>query len=126
MRKILYTLLLFYMLLISPALAENLKFSWLPNSAEENVVGYRIYYGSSQDVLDNFVDVGNPAVDTDGRIYYEFQNIPTGTVYFACTAYNADGMESDYSTVLSYTPKLKEVQEFKVILPDGRVLVIVL
>jgi hypothetical protein len=66
-------------------------------SALANLAGYRIYYGRTPTRLDQFVDVNDPAL-TDARV----ANLTPGTWYFAATAYDRAGFESEPSEV---TPK---------------------
>ncbi|MEK6598397.1 MAG: Ig-like domain-containing protein, partial [Gemmatimonadota bacterium] len=70
--------------------------TWNP-SADSNVTGYRIYYGVASRTYTNIVDVG-------GATSVTISNLVEGvTYYFAATAYNVLGMESDYSGEISYT-----------------------
>lgn len=59
-----------------------------------SVTGYRVYYGTSPRDYSVTVDAG-PVVEIN------ISNIPLTTVYFAVTAYNSAGMESDYSDEVS-------------------------
>ena len=61
-------------------------------SAITNLSGYRIYYGTSSGSLGTMVQVSNPGIST-----YVVDNLPSGTWYFAVTAYNSAGAESDRS-----------------------------
>ena len=63
-------------------------------SAVTNLAGYRIYHGTSADSLDQVVQVASP-----GITMYVFDNLSVGTHYFAITAYNTSGVESDRSAV---------------------------
>jgi len=85
---------LLVLLAACPALAAELKFSWLPNT-EKDLAGYRIYYGSASRKYAGFVDMGMPAV-VAGKIVVKAE-IPYGNGFFAATAYNAAGFESDFS-----------------------------
>lgn len=77
------------------------KFSWLPNS-ESDIVGYKIKYGLTDGgPYSSEVNVGNPT-PVDGRIYGEVPGLECGQqYYFVCTAYDADGDESDFSPQVS-------------------------
>ena len=76
--------------------AGNVTLTWNP-SADSNVIGYRIYYGAASRNYTNVVDVG-------GATNVTISNLVEGvTYYFAATAYNVLGMESDYSGEISYT-----------------------
>lgn len=60
--------------------------------------GYRIYYGTSADNLSNGVDVAATATE------YTISGLTVGTTYyFALTALNLAGIESERSTVVSRT-----------------------
>ena len=67
---------------------------WDPN-LEPDIAGYKIHWGTSSRVYQKSVDVG--AVTS-----YELSGLDDGvTYYFAVTAYNAAGLESDYSNEVS-------------------------
>ena len=66
--------------------------SFLPPS---ELQGYRIYYGTSPNNLDMMVDLNDDSI-TD----YTLTDLPSGSYYFAVTAYDADGMESGLSNVI--------------------------
>ena len=79
-------------------------FSWLQNS-ESNIVGYKIYYGTTDDgVYPNFVDINNNVPNpTDGRIHGTVTGLTDGiTHYFVCTACNDLGKESDFSDKIEH------------------------
>jgi hypothetical protein len=66
-------------------------------SPDMNVVGYKVYYGASSRTYTNIVTVGSV---TNASV----TGLAEGTTYyFAATAYNILGMESDYSSEVSYT-----------------------
>jgi hypothetical protein len=66
-------------------------------SADTNVVGYNVYYGTSSGAYTSKIDVG-------GATNATINNLTEGvTYYFAATAYNIIGLESDYSAEVSYT-----------------------
>ena len=83
-------------------LAARVDFSWLPNT-EPTLAGYRIYYGISSGNYTQVIDVGLPPV-ADGRVHAGIDDLTPGqTYYFAATAYDSSGIESDYSTEISTT-----------------------
>jgi hypothetical protein len=66
-------------------------------SADENVVGYRIYQGVASRTYTNMVDAGNA---TEAIMSGSWAG---STCYFAATAYNSAGLESVYSDEVTYT-----------------------
>jgi VCBS repeat-containing protein len=62
---------------------------------ETNVIGYRVYVGRVSRSYDSVLDIGNQTS----------AEVPTspGRTYFAVTAYDSDGLESDYSEEVFYT-----------------------
>lgn len=69
--------------------------SWKPNP-EDNVTGYKIYYGNASGSYSSVVDVGKVTG-------YVFTALETGkTYYFVITAYNSYGSESGYSSEIVY------------------------
>ncbi|MFP7753810.1 PKD domain-containing protein [Thermodesulfobacteriota bacterium B35] len=95
--------ILLVLLSASVTLAADASFSWLPNT-ESNLAGYRIHYGQSSRNYDSAVDVGLAAPEADGRVHYTVTGLTAGTTYyFAATAYDTDGQESEYSTEVVWT-----------------------
>ena len=79
-----------------PCHAYDLLLRWtIP--PDSDIKGYRVYVGAASRTYDPPLDVGSP--DTlDGDVYYLYRNLREGSVYYvAVTAYNAAGVESDYS-----------------------------
>jgi hypothetical protein len=75
----------------------SLTLAWDRN-LEADVVGYRVYYGPASRQYTNSIYVGNVTSNlisglTGGAAYY-----------FAMTAIDATGLESDYSAELMYSP----------------------
>jgi hypothetical protein len=76
--------------------------SWQPpvantdDSPLTNLAGYRVYYGTSASNLSNQIQVANP-----GLTSYVVTNLPSGTHFFAVTAYSTSGTESDRSNISS-------------------------
>jgi hypothetical protein len=69
--------------------------AWDPNS-EPDLGGYIVYYGVRSRLYTNAINVGNVTTNTvtglvEGVLYY-----------FAVTAYNTNGLESDYSDEVTY------------------------
>ncbi|MFB3924899.1 MAG: CFI-box-CTERM domain-containing protein [Syntrophales bacterium] len=74
--------------------AAEVKLAWAANN-EPDVAGYKVYYGSGSRQYSSSVDVGNQTSYTisgleDSKPYY-----------FAVTAYDSAGNESDYSNEVS-------------------------
>jgi hypothetical protein len=65
-------------------------------SALVNLTGYKVHYGSASKSYSDTIQVANAGLTT-----YVVQNLPTGTYYFAVTAYNATGQESSLSGEVS-------------------------
>ena len=63
---------------------------------DPSVVGYNLYYGGASRTYTNMVSVGNTTNATVGGL------LEGKTYYFAVTAYDIDGNESDYSAEATY------------------------
>jgi hypothetical protein len=72
---------------------------WDPNT-EPDLAGYKIHYGTASNDYLHSIDVG----DTEICTITDLQ--PGETYYFAATAYNTAGLESDYSDEVIYTVPL--------------------
>jgi hypothetical protein len=72
--------------------------TWLPptentdDSPLYDLAGFNIYWGTQLGELPNRVTVDNPGVTAQ-----VFEDLSPGTYYFATTAFNAQGLESDLS-----------------------------
>ncbi|MCJ7601623.1 MAG: cadherin-like domain-containing protein, partial [Desulfobulbaceae bacterium] len=81
---------------------QEASFSWLPNP-ETNLSGYKIHYGTTSAQYDYSVDMGNPT-PINGLIMGTVSGLVDGTTYyFAATAYDTDGFESDFSQEVVWT-----------------------
>ena len=91
------------LILTSPCLhAAGISLAWDPNT-ESNLAGYKVYYGNSPRQYSRFAgfeeytllagSVNQPSFTATG--------LPAGTYYFAVTAYDFSGHESDYSNEVS-------------------------
>jgi hypothetical protein len=60
--------------------------------------GYKVYYGTSSGNYTVLKNVGNVTT-------YKVGNLSSGLYYFAVTAYDTSGNESDYSNEVSKTIK---------------------
>lgn len=76
--------------------------SWTPptenadGSTLVNLAGYRIYYGQSPNQLTERVVINSAGIST-----YMIENLSPTTWYFAMTAVNSNGVESERSTTVS-------------------------
>lgn len=72
--------------------------SWSPptenadGSALLDLAGYRIYWGQRSSEYTDSLEISNAGITT-----YVIDNLASGTYYFAMTALNGSGAESDYS-----------------------------
>jgi len=57
-----------------------------------DLAGYKIFYGRMPGIYDYQIDINNPGVLT-----YVVENLVSGNWYFALTAYDSKGLESDRS-----------------------------
>ena len=83
---------------VATSKTQSITFSWEPptqnsdGSPITNLAGYKIHYGTSSSDYTQTV-----AVDNAGLTRFVVDNLPSGTYYFAITAYNAQGLESPLS-----------------------------
>lgn len=98
--KIVILILMLICLSINAVAGCTENFSWLPNE-ERGVLGYRIYYGTTNlGPYPMSSEIYNP-VPKDGRIFASVSGLECGTrYYFVCVAYNSIG-ESQNSQQLS-------------------------
>lgn len=87
-------LLLILIFFTQSAHSRAVTLAWDPNSPSENIAGYRLYYGSESRNYTSMIDIMNGTLKKISKLskgqYY----------YFAVTAYNQDGQESDLSEEL--------------------------
>jgi hypothetical protein len=73
--------------------AQSVTVAW---NVVSGAAGYRLYQGGTSRVYTNFTDVGSATQTT-------VSGLAAGkTYYFAATAYNSMGIESDYSSEINY------------------------
>jgi subtilisin-like proprotein convertase family protein len=82
--------------------AGSVQLAWDPN-AEPDIAGYRVYYGTFSRAYSQWLDAGNVTNATVTSLANQT------SYYFAVTAWNTAGLESDYSItqvngVLTVTP----------------------
>ena len=82
--------------LASAAHAGSVTLAW-DRSQEPDVVGYRVYYGTTSHHYTSMRSVGNSTTCTISNLE------PGMTYYFAVTAYGTSGSESAYSQEIPYT-----------------------
>jgi hypothetical protein len=89
---------------VAAAVTGSATLSWTPpttradGSALSNLASYRVYYGTQSGSLTTRIDVNNPGLST-----YVVSNLAPGTWFFAVTAVDSSGAESDRSNVASMT-----------------------
>jgi hypothetical protein len=89
-------LVLILLSLVGPARSAQVTVAWEPNT-EPDLAGYRIYYGLTSDQYGNPIDVGK-------QTSYTVASLEDGkTYYFAATAYDQYGDESDFSDEVVFT-----------------------
>jgi len=82
-------------LCVSHADAASVTLAWDPNG-ETVLAGYRLYYGKASGIYEFVNDVGDQTT-------YSISGLKEGeTYYFAVTAYNIFGYESEFSNELKY------------------------
>ena len=83
--------------------AFDVKLAWDANT-EPDLAGYKVYWGTASGNYSNNVDVGN-VTET------EIKNLPDDVlVYFAATAYDAEGNESDFSNEIYFGKNLSNAK----------------
>lgn len=92
------TLVLIAFFFASKALSAEVTLTWDPNS-EPNLAGHKVYYGFEPGKYVYTVDVGD---STTYRIPNLDEDRP---IYFAATAYDTSGNESDYSKEVVFMPE---------------------
>ncbi len=76
----------------------SVALSWIAPTARTdgspltNLAGYTVFYGRMSGIYDNQIDINNPGILT-----YVVENLVSGDWYFALTAYDSQGLESDRS-----------------------------
>ena len=89
--------------------AASVSFSWTPNT-EINLAGYNIYYGTSSGSYSSVTKVGLPEI-VDNKVSTTLNDFSEGTIYyFAATAYDIDGFESNYSQEIQWTVPIDQTQ----------------
>jgi Putative Ig domain len=82
----------------------NVALDWMPptenvnGSALTNLKGYTLHYGQQSKAYTHTIKIDNPSV-----LNYVIEGLQKGTYFFAVTAFNTKGAESEYSTELTKT-----------------------
>ncbi|HTL54333.1 MAG TPA: fibronectin type III domain-containing protein [Candidatus Limnocylindrales bacterium] len=79
-----------------PGASQSATLAWTPSQAS-TIAGYRLYYGGASQTYTNTVEVGNTTSVTVSNLAVG------GTYFFAVTAYDLIGLESEFSQEISYT-----------------------
>jgi hypothetical protein len=83
---------------VQPGTTGSATLSWtVPTTRTDGtplttLAGFRIYYGPAVGNYPNKISVPNPGITT-----YVIDDLLSGTYYFVATAYDANGLESDYT-----------------------------
>ena len=82
------------------ALSADATLSWT-QPGDDRVVGYKIYYGLSEQ---NFTSTADRTIDSPNTTSCVISGLTEGeTYYFAATSFDAEDNESDFSETISYT-----------------------
>jgi hypothetical protein len=100
--KIFFFALGIVLFFVATSPAKTITLTW-GTSPSTNVTGYKVYYGQTPAppfVGANAAEGASP-IDVGNVLTYTLTNIPNGeTTYIGITAYNALGLESDYSNIV--------------------------
>ena len=86
-------LLVGFLILFLPAMAADISLAW-DASVSPGVAGYKVYVGVSSRVYGTPITLGNQTT-------YTVTHLGSAIWYFAVTAFDVDGNESDYSNEVS-------------------------
>lgn len=75
---------------------QSVSLAWTA-SGSGTIAGYHLYYGGASQTYTNTLDVGNATSTTVSDL------VVGATYYFAVTAYDVVGLESPFSSEISYT-----------------------
>jgi len=87
--------LLFLICSFTRAMAADVSLAWDP-SISPNIYGYKVYVGSGSRNYGTPITIGNQTEHT-------VTGLAAGTYYFAVTAFDGDGNESDFSNEVFQT-----------------------
>ncbi len=86
-------ILLFLLCSLTQAMATDVSLAWDP-SVSPNISGYKVYVGNSSRSYGSPITIGN-------QTSYTVTGLGSGSYFFAVTAFDADGNESDFSNEVS-------------------------
>jgi hypothetical protein len=89
------SILIIFIFFNTPAFSSQVTLAWNANT-EPDIDGYKLYYGTSSGDYQFIVDVNNQTTHTLTGLT---ENV---LYYFAVTAYNLNGFESDYSNQVKF------------------------
>jgi hypothetical protein len=90
------SLILLYLCILAPSAHSGaVTLAWDPNSPSEEIAGYRLYYGSESRNYTSVIDITNGTLKKISKLDKGYH------YYFAVTAYNQEGQESDFSEELA-------------------------
>jgi hypothetical protein len=82
-------------------------------SPEPDIAGYRLYYGPTNGVYTNLVATVTNRMTTN---YWGITNLPKWRIFtFAATAYDSNGLESDFSNSAQWTNRGNKPFNFRVV-----------
>ena len=121
MKRIMGLLLMFLLVLglgvTSAVWAKTANLAWEASPSE--VLGYKIYYKAGSDDLSREGDAGTIVVDVGNVLTYSLSGLdPDLDYYFAVTAYDIEGQESDFSNQV-HSPVVIAVNNPPVLDPIG-------
>jgi hypothetical protein len=117
--QLIFTLLLVlasFFFFAQQAYSGSVTLAWDPNSPSENIAGYKIYYGTESRSYTGVIDITNGTLKKVSKLAKGYH------YYFAATAYNDAGEESDFSEeVMVNTCTYKLSPGRKTFKPEGGV-----
>lgn len=91
---------IFFTFMASTVLAStNVTLQWDANT-ESDLAGYKIYRSAVSGVYSSGAEVGDVAAPT---VQFTDNDVPDGTWFWVCTAYDNNGLESGYSNEITDT-----------------------
>jgi hypothetical protein len=94
-RFLFYVFPVLFLYLSSAAMAADVSLAWDP-SPSSNISGYKLYMGNASGNYGAPITIGNQTT-------YRVADLVAGTWYFAVTAFDVEGNESDFSNEVSHT-----------------------